>query len=124
MRAEKALLALLLAGVLSACGGANGAAQSTADSVTKAVYANDADSMTANFEPSLKATVTRGEVGTLSDKMHKLGDYKGLTLLSNDLTKNEFTFRADFSNGSMKIIERLDSTGKVSAYRVFPTAST
>jgi hypothetical protein len=64
--------------------------------------------------------VTRAEVGTISDQMHKLGDYKGLTMLSSDATKSEFTYRADFTNGSMNVVVRVDPNGKLSAYRVFP----
>jgi len=121
VRLERAASALLAAGLLSACGSnPAGAAQSTADSVTKAVYANDAAAVSANFDDALKGKITLGEVGTLSDQMHKLGNYKGLTLLSQDATKNEFTFRAAFDKGSMNVAERLDPNGQVSAYRIFP----
>jgi hypothetical protein len=40
--------------------------------------------------------------------------------LSSDPTKNEFTFRAQFSKGTMNVVERLDPDGKVAAYRVVP----
>ncbi len=71
------------------------------------------------MDPALVNQVTRGEVGTLSDKMHRLGDYKGLTFVSSDPNKSEFTYRADFANGSSNVVLRLDSNGKLSAYRVF-----
>lgn len=116
---------MLAAGILSACGGGSaGAAQSTADGVTKAAYNNDATTMSAKFDSTLQAKVTRAEVGSLSDQMHKLGDYQGLSLMATDLTKNEYTFRANFSKGSMTVVERLDPNGQVAAYRVFPAAST
>lgn len=124
MRAHKSLVGLLLVAALAACGGAAGKAQSTADGTTKAAYANDIDTMTANFDSALKATVTRGQVGTLSDKMHALGDYQGLTLMATDFSKNEYTFLATFSKGKMNVVERLDPNGQIAAYRVFPNAST
>jgi hypothetical protein len=126
MRIGKPLLTLALAGILSACGGggSTGAAATTADGVTKAAYNNDMATMSANFDSTLQTKVTRAEVGALSDQMHKLGDYQGLSLMATDLTKNEYTFRANFSKGTMTVVERLDPNGQVAAYRVFPTAST
>jgi hypothetical protein len=118
---KRQLIALALAAAVAGCAGnAFGAAQATADSTTKAVYANDPNAMTSNFDDALKKQVTRAEVGTISDQMHKLGDYKGLTLLKSDTTKNEFTYRADFATGSMNVVIRLDPDGKLAAYRVVP----
>ncbi len=111
------LAVVLLAGCTSSP--STGAAQSTADGVTTAVYNNDIDALTSNFDDQLKSQVSRAEVGALSDKMHTLGAYKGLTYVSSDPAKNEFTYRADFDRGSMNVVLRLDSDGKVSAYRVF-----
>jgi len=105
--------------VLASCGGSPaGQAQSQADSVTKAVYNNDPVAVQQNFDAALKKQVTRAQVGLLSDKLHKLGDYKGLTYVSNDALKNEYTYRADFSNGSAPVILRLDPNGQIAAYRV------
>ena len=97
-----------------------GAVQSTTDSVTKAVYSDDIDGVNANFDSSLQSQVSRGDVGTLSDKMHALGTYKGLTYLSNDAAKSEFTYRANFDKGAMNVVVRVDNDGKLAAYRVFP----
>lgn len=110
---------------LAACAGGNGGgqAQSAADATTKAVYNDDADGVTQNFDDNLKSQVTRSEVGIMSDQMHKLGDYKGLTYVSTDPAKNEYTYRADFTKGSMNVVLRLDADGKVAAYRVFPTGT-
>ena len=115
-------LALAALVALAACNAqANpGAVQSTTDSVTKAVYSDDVDGVDANFDSSLKSQVSRGDVGTLSDKMHALGNYKGLTYLSTDAAKSEFTYRADFDKGSMNVVVRVDNDGKLAAYRVFP----
>lgn len=121
MRAHLVVLALLT-GVLAACaaGAPGGNAQNLADSSTKAAYNNDLSGLTSNFDDALARQVTRAEVGTISDQMHKLGDYKGLTLLKSDLTKNEFTYRADFTGGSMNVVVRVDPNGKLAAYRALP----
>jgi hypothetical protein len=113
--------ALAVALTLSACGGSGGAAQLTADTITKAVIANDADTVQNNLDAALKPQITRASVGALSDTMVKLGAYKGLTLLSSDATKNEFTYRADFASGTMNVVIKLDPDGKAAAYRVTPT---
>lgn len=97
-----------------------GAVQSTADSVTRSVYSDDVDGVNANLDSRLQSQVSRGDVGTLSDKMHALGSYKGLTYLSNDPAKNEYTYRANFDKGAMNIVVRPDNDGKLAAYRVFP----
>ena len=50
-----------------------------ADSITRAIYANDYDGTTARLDHDTKAEVTRGEIGDLSDRMRVLGTYQGLT---------------------------------------------
>jgi hypothetical protein len=119
---RRALAAVSLATLVACSSHAAGGAQAEADKVTQAVYNNDATAVTQDFSDDLKAQVTRSDVGALSDKMHKLGDYKGLTYLSYDAPKDEFTYRADFSNGNMDVVIRFDAAGKVTAYRVFPPA--
>ena len=115
----RTLACLALGAFLASCGGSPaGQAQSQADTVTKAVYNNDVAAMQQNFDAALKLQVTRAQVGLLSDKLHKLGDYKGLTYVSNDALKNEYTYRADFTNGTAPVIVRLDPGGKVAAYRI------
>jgi hypothetical protein len=121
MRAQ--LIAIALTGALAACSaGASGSAQTLADNATKAAYSNDMAGLAGNFNDSLARQVTRAEVGTISDQMHRLGDYKGLTMLSSDATKSEFTYRADFTSGSMNVVVRVDPNGKLAAYRVFPNS--
>lgn len=104
---------------LTACGGGgNGQAQNLADSTTKAVYNDDPSGVTSHFDDQLKSQVTRTEVGILSDQMHKQGDYRGLTFMSSDPNKNEYTYKASFSKGSMNVVVRLDQNGQIAAYRV------
>jgi len=111
---------------LAACGGGGGTgqAQTLADSTTKAVYNDDPGGVTAHFDTDLKSQVTRTQVGILSDQMHKQGDYRGLSFLSSDPNKNEYTYRANFSKGSMNVVVRLDQSGEIAAYRVLAPANT
>jgi len=118
---RKALIGTVaLAAVLTACADSNAAATHAADSITKSVIANDADAVRADMDAQQQPKVTRASVGTLSDVMHKLGDYKGLTLLSADAARSVFTYRADFASGSMNVVVRLDPDGKAAAYRATP----
>ncbi len=82
------------------------------------MYNDDPNSVTSHFDDQLKPQVTRTEVGILSDQMHKQGDYQGLTFVSDDPTKNEYTYRANFSKGSMNVVIKLDQNGQIAAYRV------
>ncbi len=115
----RTLACLALGAVLASCGGSPaGQALSQADTVTKAVYNNDPTAVQQNFDPALKQQITRAQIGLLSDKLHKMGDYKGLIYVSNDALKNEYTYRADFANGTAPVILRLDPDGKIAAYRI------
>jgi outer membrane lipopolysaccharide assembly protein LptE/RlpB len=114
------LLGLAVVLGLAACAGhPTGQAQQAADATTRAVYNDDANAVTQNFDDTLKTQVTRSEVGILSDQMHKYGDYQGLTYVSDDPAKNEYTYHAKFTKGSMNVILKLDADGKIAAYRVF-----
>ncbi len=123
---HRQLLSIALLAAVAACNAtgnqAGGSAATTADSITKAVYNNDIDGVTSNFDDQLKTQVSRAEVGSLSDKMHALGNYKGLTSLNEDPSKNEYTYKAAFDRGAMNVVVRLDSDGKVAAYRIFTPA--
>jgi hypothetical protein len=125
MRTVAAIACASFALLLAACGdgGGTGQAQNLADSTTKAVYNDDLTGVTANFDDQLKPTVTRAEVGILSDQMHKQGDYQGLSFMSSDPNKNEYTYRANFSKGSMNVVVRLDQNGELAAYRVLAPAT-
>jgi hypothetical protein len=117
----RALVIGLLCASLVGCGGSAsaGTAQAAADATTKAVYADDFNAVTTQFDDTLKTKISRGEVGMLSDKLRSLGSYTGLTLVDGDPAKNEYVYRAAFEKGSMNIGVRLDSNGQLSAYRLF-----
>ncbi len=118
VRAARAIACFILGAALASCGSPAADAQNQADGVTKAVYNNDGAAITQKFDSALQKQVTRAQVGMLSDKLHKMGDYKGLTYVSNDGLKNEYTYRANFSNGTAPVIVRFDSDGKIAAYRI------
>jgi hypothetical protein len=116
----KRLAALCMLGALTACGG--GGPQSAANGVTRAVYDDNLASVAPYFDEATRAKVSRASVGVLSDKMHALGSYNGLTFLGSDVTKHEYTYRASFSKGTMNVVVRLDGDGRLAAYRVFPSS--
>lgn len=113
------IVVLALACALTACGG--GDPQSSANAVTRAVYNDNPAAVTAHLDDALRSQVSRASVGLISDKMHALGSYNGLTLLGADTASHEYTYRANFSKGTLNVVIRLDTDGLLSAYRVFPT---
>jgi hypothetical protein len=114
-----AALAVLAIG-LTGCGGGSGGPQKIADDTTRAVYNNDMTAATANFDSGLAPQVTRASVGMISDQMHQLGNYKGLTVAGMDLPARKYAFDAKFDNGDMTVVLKLDDAGKIAAYRVMP----
>jgi outer membrane murein-binding lipoprotein Lpp len=94
-----------------------------ADQVARAIYNDDVSGVTSNFTTNLASQVTRASVGALSDKMHALGTYQGLTETAIDIPSRRYTFDAKFDKGDMTVGMRLDANGKVLAYRVVPGTS-
>jgi hypothetical protein len=113
---------LLLLTAVAACAGHD--PQSTANGVTRAVYDNDVSAVQPYFDDALRPQVSRAGVGVLSDRMHTMGSYDGLTLLASDMAKHEYSYRANFSKGKMNVIVRIDPDGRLAAYRVFPSSTT
>lgn len=110
---------LWIALALSACGGPS--PQKLADDTTRAIYAGDQSSTVANFDDRLKPQVTRAQVGAISDAMHMLGEYKGLQMLDHDGNSGRYDFVANFDKGTMLVMLRMDTNGRIGAYRVSPT---
>lgn len=115
-RAPAAAGGLLLA--LCACSGSANGPQQVADHTTTAIYNDDYAAVTARFDPALKSSVTREQVGMLSDRLHRLGRYQGLSLMDDDVALNEYTYKAAFTNGTAKVVERLDGNGSLAAFRL------
>ncbi len=94
-------------------------AQHAAASATQAVYADRLAELRDALDGPLAQRVTRAQLGLLSDRMHALGAYDGLTYVIADPTTHEYTFRANFARGAMNVVVKLDPSGKLGAYRVF-----
>jgi hypothetical protein len=114
-------LAALGVAALTACARPPGP-QSVADSITRAVYANDYGGTISPLDNQTRAQVTRAQLGDLSDKMHALGSYEGLTETIADPDRGVYQYDAKFSGGHMTVWMRLDPTGKVGGYRLVPGA--
>jgi hypothetical protein len=78
--------------------------------------------VTANFTSDLAPKVTRASLGTMSDMMHQMGNYQGLSLVTTDLPAHRYTFDAKFDKGDMTVRMRLDGDGKIMGYYVSPGA--
>lgn len=112
--------ALLLLAILAAC--TSNDPQSAVNGVTRGVLDDNLGAVTPYFDDALRPQVSRAGVGVLSDKMHALGAYNGLTLLASDTMKREYTYRANFAKGTMNVVVRVDPDGRLAAYRVFPSS--
>ena len=120
MRAFRAhaALGILLLLVVGCAGTPQGRAKNLANAVTNAIIQDNPGVVSHDLRDASKS-VSRAEVGVLSDEMNALGNYQGLTLLAFDAQKNEFDFRATFAKGSKRVVVRLDTKNNLSAYRVF-----
>lgn len=108
--------------LLAACASAAASTQSAAAGVTQAIYDDDRSSVLARVDASIAKSITRASVGAISDKMHALGQYKGLDQLASDQAKREYQYRANFTKGSMNVIVRVGPDGKLAAYRIYPNS--
>jgi hypothetical protein len=111
--------ALALISALSACSVAH-TPERLADQATRAVYEDNHDAAVANFEEHLKLAVTRAQVGAISDEMHSLGRYRGLSVLRVNKDAGRFNYAAAFDRGTMIVMVLVDPAGHIAAYRVRP----
>ncbi|HEY1729832.1 MAG TPA: hypothetical protein VGG22_15770 [Candidatus Baltobacteraceae bacterium] len=107
---------LALASILSSCGVAH-TPERLADLTTRALYEDNHDAAVANFDERLKLRVTREQVGAISDQMHSLGRYKGLSTLHAD-DPGRFRYKANFDRGTMIVMVMINPAGHIAAYRV------
>ena len=114
-RSITAVAALALA---SGCSSAPGNPGAAADTITRAVIANDYDSTVSNFDDSTKKTISRSDLGSLSDRMNALGEYRALNQRSSDPDRGRYEYDATFSRGALLVMLRVDPDGKIGAYRV------
>lgn len=96
--------------------------QAAANGVTRGIYDDSPAAVMPYFDDALRPQISRAGIGMISDKMHALGAYNGLTLLGSDGAKHEYSYRAAFSKGTMTVVVRVDGDGRLAAYRVFPSS--
>jgi hypothetical protein len=120
---NRLIVACALAAVLAGCAQHGSDPQSVANNVAQALYNNDYNGAVSNFDDTLKTQATRTQVAMVSDKMHALGDYQGLTLTKSDEDTRRYWFDAKFSKGDMIVELRLHANGQVAAYRLIPKTS-
>lgn len=91
-----------------------------ADTITHAIYANDLDTASANFDDETKKSMSRTSLGALSDRMHALGELQSLSTKASSPDQGRYEYDAHFASGTMLVQLRVDPSGKVGAYRVTP----
>ncbi len=111
--------ALALAAALSSCGVAH-TPERLADQATRALYEDNHDAAIVNFDEHLKSRVTREQVGAISDEMHSLGRYKGLSALHANENAGRFNYAANFDRGTMIVMVMVDPAGRIAAYHLRP----
>jgi hypothetical protein len=111
--------AVALAAMLSSCAVAH-TPERLADQTTRALYEDNHDAAIANFDEHLRLHVTRAQVGAISDEMHSLGRYKGLSALRVNTDAGRFNYAAKFDRGTMIVMLMVDPAGRIAAYRVRP----
>jgi major membrane immunogen (membrane-anchored lipoprotein) len=121
--ARRLIIACVLAVGLVACSQSHANDPTAlATSAAQALYNNDYSGATANFDDALKGQATRTQVAVISDKMHSLGDFQGLTLSKSDEDTRRYWFDAKFSKGAMTVEMKLHANGQIAAYRIVPAS--
>ena len=103
---------------LAACSGGATSPEKAINDTTEAVYNDDLNAMQSHFDDALRKQVTIDGVGTLSQKLHTFGAYKGLTQTASDPNGGRYDYNAAFDNATMAVHVRVDSDGRIAAYRI------
>lgn len=111
---------LFLCVYLAGCarGGGPPPPRDLAETITRAIYANDFETTVAAFDDATKRAVTRSELGTLSDRMHALGTLRSIVARDANVDMGRYEFDAAFTGGTLLVQMRIDPSGKVGAFRV------
>jgi hypothetical protein len=112
--------ALALTMMLASCGVAH-TPERLADQTTRALYEDNHDAAIAEFDEHLKLHVTRAEVGAISDQMHALGRYKGLSKMHDGADAGRFRYAANFDRGTLIVMVTVDPAGRIVAYHLSPS---
>ncbi len=104
---------------IAACGGGDATSpEKVTNDVTAAVYNDDLNAMQSHFDDALQKQVTINGVSTLSQKLHAFGAYKGVTQTAADSTGGRYDYNAGFDKATMAVHVRVDSDGRIAAYRI------
>jgi hypothetical protein len=104
---------------LGACSGGGATSPEKAiNDTTEAVYNDDLNAMQSHFDDALRKQVTLDGVGTLSQKLHAFGAYKGVTQTAADANGGRYDYDAAFDNTTMAVHVRVDGDGRIAAYRI------
>jgi len=119
-----AAIALIFCVALSGCARQN-RAEKEADKITRAVIANDMRPVENDFAAAPRQKMTRVAVARLSDELNNLGTYKGVKEdTPSGSTSGMHTFTVTFDKETWHESMMVDSGGKVSAWRINPSAAT
>lgn len=102
---------MLLLFLLAACASPN---ERLADSITRAVIANDLSPVIKRLDPRIEGVLTRIRVAQLSDELSAQGSYDGLHQTKDSWCPQEaLCFDVQFAKGTYHEVMRLAHNGKV-----------
>lgn len=110
----KRFLSLLALLSVSACSRQNGP-ERLADSITRAVIANDLSPVMSRLDPSIEGELTRVRVAQLSDELAAQGAYQGLRQANGTswCPQDALCFDVQFEKTPYREVMRLAHDGKV-----------
>jgi hypothetical protein len=109
----KPLLSLLAVLSLAGCAVPN-QHERLADSITRAVIANDLSPVIGRFDPRIEGELTRVRVAQLSDELSAAGAYHGLKQTGASwCPQGALCFDVQFENGAYREVMKLANGGKV-----------
>jgi hypothetical protein len=102
---------VLLVFLLAGCASGN---ERLADSITRAVIANDLTPVLGRFDPGIEGVLTRVRVAQLSDELSAQGAYEGLHQSKESwCPQDALCFDVQFAKAPYREVMRLGSDGKV-----------
>jgi hypothetical protein len=109
----KRFFALLTLLALAACSHQN-AHERLADSITRAVVANDLSPVIERFDPRIEGELTRVRVAEFSDQLSAQGAYQGLKQTADAwCPQGALCFDVQFQNGIDHEVMKVTPSGKV-----------
>jgi hypothetical protein len=109
----KRFLSLLAALSIAGCAHRN-AHERLADSITRAVVADDLSPVIQRFDPSIEGVLTRVRVAEFSDQLSAQGAYQGLKQTADAwCPQGALCFDVQFQNGTDREVMKVTPNGKV-----------